>query len=86
MERLQCFETMSDREIGESGSHPIAIESLSKPAQQRLVAIQEDDIDVLMSFRITGPKRVFCIREREVMRVLWYDRDHQVCPSVKKHT
>lgn len=86
MERLHCFETMSEREIGESGSHPIPLASLSKEAQRRLQEIQQDDIDALMSFRINGPTRVFCIREREAMRVLWYDPDHQVCPAPKKHT
>jgi hypothetical protein len=86
MERLHCFETMCAREIRESGSHDIEIANLSKEARQRLQEIQQDDIDSLMSFRITGPKRVFCIREREVMRVLWYDPNHQVCPSIKKHT
>ncbi len=86
MERLHCFETMCDREIGESGSHAIPLSSLSKDAQRRLEEIQQDDVDALMSFRINGPARVFCIREREVMRVLWYDPDHLVCPSAKRHT
>ncbi|MCG6575067.1 hypothetical protein EGM97_10160 [Pseudomonas sp. AF32] len=86
MERLHCFETMSLEEIAKSGSHDIELGRLSKDAQQRLQEIQQDDIDSLMSFRVTGPKRVFCIREREVMRVLWFDPDHQVCPAPKKHT
>lgn len=86
MERLHCFETMSEKEIGESGSHSIPLTSLSKEAQRRLQEIQQDDVDALMSFRINGPTRVFCIREREAMRVLWYDPEHLVCPAPKKHT
>lgn len=86
MERLHCFETMCDREIGASGSHEIELDRLSKPARDRLQAIEQDDIDSLMSFRITGRRRVFCIRERDVMRILWWDPEHQVCPSIKKHT
>ncbi|WAH58485.1 hypothetical protein LZ023_02535 [Pseudomonas silvicola] len=86
MERLHCFEGMDQKQLQMSGSHPIAISSLSREAQRRLEHIQQDDVDELMSFRITGPKRVFCIRERNVMRVLWYDAAHGVCLSKLKGT
>jgi uncharacterized phage-associated protein len=29
---------------------------------------------------------VWCIRHLNVMRILWWDPDHLVCPSVMKHT
>lgn len=86
MERLHCFETMCAKDIGASGSHEIQLDRLSKQARDRLQEIEQDDIDTLMSFRITGARRVFCIREREVMQVLWWDPEHQVCPAPKKHT
>lgn len=86
MERLHCFEGMSQKQLQMSGSHPIAVGSLSKDAQRRLEQIQQDDVDELMSFRITGPKRIFCIRERNVMRVLWYDAEHGACISKLKGT
>lgn len=86
MEQLHCYETMDQKQLQMRGSHPISVDSLSRDARRRLEAIQQDDIDELMSFRITGPKRVFCIRERNVMRVLWYDPQHAVCVSKLKNT
>ena len=86
IERLHEFEKMSWDEIIKTGSHPIEVWKCEKLARNRLAAIQQDDIDQLMSFRIAGQKRVWCIRDQNIMRVLWWDPEHAVCPSPKKHT
>lgn len=85
-ERLHQFETMTDLAIAQSGSHAVEISSLSKEARDRLTEIKLDDLDELFSFRIDGPKRVWCRPLGSMMLVLWWDPDHLVCPSFKKHT
>lgn len=86
MEKLHQFETMNWSEIGRDGSHPIEVSKLAKGARDRLTRIKQNDLDDLMSFRLTGKNRVWCVRDRNIMRVLWWDPDHTVCPSIKKHT
>ena len=44
------------------GSHPVPTARVIKDAQDRLRAIKRDDIDELMSFRISGKRRIWCIR------------------------
>jgi hypothetical protein len=86
MESLHQFETMQESAIRAQGSHPVEIENSSKVAQDRLCAIELDDLDELMSFRLGGKTRVWCRMDRNVMLVLWWDPEHQVCPSMKIHT
>jgi hypothetical protein len=81
IERLHEFETKNWEEILQTGSHPIEVYKCEKAARDRLAAIDQDDIDELMSFRIAG-----CIKDRNIMRVLWWDPEHLVYPAQKKHT
>jgi hypothetical protein len=85
-ERLHQFETMTEADIAQSGSHAVEISSLSKDARDRLTQIKLDDLDELFSFRIDGPTRVWCRPLGSLMLVLWWDPEHLVCPSNKKHT
>lgn len=86
IERFHEFEKMNWDQIIATGSHPIAVYQCEKPARDRLAEIQQDDLDELMSFRISGQKRAWCIQDCNIMRVLWWDPEHKVCPSPKKHT
>jgi hypothetical protein len=86
IERLHEFEKMKWDQIIFTRSHPIALNKCIKEARKRLSDIEQDDIDELMSFRITGKERVWCIRDMNIMRVLWWDPKHAICPSEKKHT
>jgi hypothetical protein len=86
MDRLHEFETKTWEEIIRTGSHPIEVYKCEKPAKNRLEEIKQDDIDELMSFRVSGKKRVWCIKDRNIMRVLWWDPEHEVCPAPLKHT
>jgi len=40
----------------------------------------------LFSFAIDGRRRVWGIRREHVLCLLWWDPNHQVCPSQKKAT
>ena len=86
VEKLHHFETMSLDKIREQRSHRVSRDLLVKEAKERLVTIKQDDIDELMSFRIAGRERVWCIQSRNIMKILWWDPRHEVCPSQQKHT
>ncbi|HEX6751898.1 MAG TPA: hypothetical protein VF092_31680 [Longimicrobium sp.] len=87
LRRLGSYESMTWREIdGPTGSHGVDFGSLAKKARDRLEAIEQDDAAEYFSLRIDGPGRVWGIREEHVMRILWWDPNHEVCPSRLKHT
>jgi hypothetical protein len=84
IERLRAFESMSWTSVEQSsGSHNVAVDRLCKEARDRLADLQQDDIDELFSLRITGRRRAWGFREAEVLRFLWWDPEHKVCPSLK---
>lgn len=84
MEKLHEFEAKNWNDIINTGSHPIAVKDICKDARDRLAAIKRDDVDELMSFRLTGPNRVWCIQAGNIMRALWWDPEHKICPAKKK--
>ena len=86
LSKMRSWETMTWNEIEGRRDHSINIDSLSDTAKKRLAEIQLDDIDEVFSLHIDGKKRLFGIRDRNIFKVLWWDREHQVCPSLKKHT
>jgi hypothetical protein len=76
-------------ELKAAGSHLIGVEHITNEAQSRLKALNLDDVDGVYSFRLDAKCRVFAIQGSSqgwLMHLLWYDPDHQVCPSEKKHT
>lgn len=84
--RKKSIETMRWNDLRQGGSHEINVSALCKEARDRLVEIKLDDLDSLYSLRISGANRVWCIRDRNVLRVLWWDPEHLVCPSPLKNT
>jgi hypothetical protein len=71
---------------GKTGSHFVGYSDLCKDAQDRLTALQKDEQAQLFSTRITGEKRLWGFRDIAILRVLWWDPNHSVCPSLKKGT
>lgn len=86
LSKMRLWETMTWNEIEGRRDHSISVENLSEAAKKRLAEIQLDDIDEVFSLHIDGKKRLFGIRDRNIFKVLWWDREHNVCPSHKKHT
>jgi hypothetical protein len=88
LERLKQFESMTWLEIERgTGSHFVEDHSkLCKQARDRLVEIEQDDTETLFSLRLAGRRRIWGIRDRGVLRFLWWDPEHEVYPSEKKHT
>jgi hypothetical protein len=88
-EKLSSFETMTWREIlldSKKQNHSVSINVLSPNAKRRLVEIGQDDIDELISLRLSGKERIWGILDRGTLNLLWWDPEHLVCPSLKKHT
>lgn len=86
LQKLGQLEKLTRQELGQQGSHAIALGSLSKAARDRLKNIGQDDLEELYSLRISAKQRVFAIEHGSLMRVLWWDPEHSVCPSHKKNT
>lgn len=86
IQKLTDIEPMSENDQQSKGCHFIQVEKLSRPAQDRLQVLQLDDLDEIYSIRLSGRGRVFCVHRPEYMRVLWFDPNHEVCPSIKKYT
>ena len=85
-EKLRDFESMTFGEILGRNNHLVSTNQLSKDAQDRLAALHLDDIEFLLSLRLTGAGRVWGLLEHNVVILLWWDPEHQVCPSLLKHT
>lgn len=86
VKKLGHFETMTWDEIARGGSHAIGVGSLCLAARKRLDEIGQADVDDVFSLRLEGKARVFGVRDRWILDLLWWDPDHQVCPYQKKHT
>lgn len=86
VEKLRQFDSMRWHDIEGENHHSIDVGSLSRNARSRLSAINQDDVDEVFSFHFSGKRRIIGIRDRNVVKLLWWDPDHLVCPSTKKHT
>ena len=79
------IETMRWSELPTEKHHEIPIGALSKEAKKRLLHINQDT-DEVFSLRVASRERMIDIRDRDVFSILWWDPEHLVCPSNKKHT
>jgi hypothetical protein len=84
--KLKNFESMNWTEILNRNSHEVRVSEICKDAQSRLDAISNADIESLISLHLTGQKRVLGIRFGGALKILWWDPEHKVYPSAKKHT
>lgn len=64
-------------------NHRIAKAKIITAAQEKLAEICQDDIDYLVSLRLSSRERIWGIPDRGVLRLLWWDPYHQICPSSK---
>lgn len=84
--KLSSFSTMTWDQILNRNNHEISVSDICPEAQKRLEEIYQNDIDSLVSLRLTGKKRLWGIRDRNVCKLLWWDPKHTVYPSKKKHS
>lgn len=85
----QIFEAqkLTWQEHGKHGSHSVSVEKLVPTARKRLSDLKRDDLADLYSLRLLGGRpRIWGIKDRNFLHLLWWDPNHAVCPSLKKHT
>jgi hypothetical protein len=85
-EKLANYESMKWKELIGYRSHFIKVSELCREAQEHLTAIQQDDIDSVMSLGITQKARVVGIMEHNILKLLWWDPEHLVCPVALPNT
>lgn len=88
-ERLRSFESMTWNEILTAAGHQnhlIPVTQLCHEAQARLEAMGQSDLDALLSLRISARERLWGILQGAVLRVLWWDPQHQVYTVEQRHT
>ena len=83
---LKNFETMLWNDILGRNNHAVLVSQISREAQVRLEDLKLDDNESLISLRLTGTQRIWGIRIGNILQLLWWDPNHEVCPSEKKHT
>lgn len=85
--KLHEFDSMYWSDIEGKRHHFLSEPSISTEAKKRLEEIKlDDEIDQLFSFSLQGKPRIIAIRHTDVAILLWYDPEHHVAPSHKKHT
>lgn len=72
----------SGRSSGTRNYH-IARSALVKGARKRLKQIDMNDLDELYSLRLDGKRRLFGVVQDHVLKLLWYDPRHEICPSTR---
>lgn len=66
-------------------NHWIDTGDFIKEAQDRLIELKIY-YDQLFSLHLTGKMRLFGYIEDGIYYIIWYDANHEICPSHKKHT
>ena len=82
--KLRNFETMTWEEIMAAAGgrtkgnnhHFVNVKGLSSKARARLAEVGQEDVSELFSLRLTSTTRVYGIRDRRALKLLWYDRHH----------
>ncbi len=65
-------------------NHSVQKTELISEARKRLLKINQEDLDDLFRFRFSGKQRLWGIRQQQSFKLLWWDPDHEICPSAKR--
>jgi len=85
--KLSPFKTMTWADLVNSPHNKrIPVEHLSPDAQNRLIERRLDDQDDVWELRLGGRQRAWGYRVGDVMHLLWWDPEHEVCPAKLKNT
>ena len=83
--KLRNFESMTWGEINHTKTgHPIYTKRIVAEAQKRLTELGLDDHDVLFRLELNGLQRIWGVRVRQVLCLLWWDPNHEIYPCFKK--
>jgi len=95
VEKMLAYSNMTQHEIknqthdaDKSKHHYLEnLDCLSTEARQRIKAKQfEDKTDKLFSLALNNKTRIIGFLDGAEFQVVWYDANHEFCPSPKKHT
>ncbi|MBR7927158.1 hypothetical protein KBI51_03070 [Aerococcaceae bacterium zg-ZUI334] len=93
--KLRDFERMKWRDIIQTyggknrgtNHHYIDFRDMIQEAQERAKELNiVEHTDRLFSLRLQGKIRLFGILTDGIFRIVWYDNDHDICPSKLKNT
>lgn len=77
---------LSWQELRQNGSHLISVNQIVSEASKRLQVLELDDWEELYSIRLNGKSRLWGLKESNIFWILWWDPNHEICPSYKKNT
>lgn len=88
--RIRDIETMTITEAFNNRDEPgkdYSLDTLpSNEARERLVELEYDDEDQISRLRVTARGRLYGFRRGARFYALWWDPEHEIYPSLKKHT
>lgn len=87
--KLKDFEGQTWQQIDKHSNgknHFIEFSRMCKEAQERAIKLHLDQFDSLYSLRLSGTLRLFGLLDDGEYSIIWYDCDHEICPSTKRHT
>lgn len=91
--KLKSFENTTWDELsrathddGDSCNHNDSIQDLTKEAQDRLDELKYSDRSEIYSLRLENTVRIWGFRELNYLDIIWFDPNHEVYKSTKKHT
>lgn len=67
-------------------NHTVSVSKLCKEAKDRLKELRLDEHEELISLRLSGIERVWGYQYLDALALLWWDPEHQICPSLLKNT
>lgn len=62
------------------------LDALCKDAQDRWIGLGLEQFDTAFRFRFGGTKRAWGIKKQGHFFLIWYEREHKICPSNQSHT
>ncbi|OYV04560.1 MAG: hypothetical protein CFE26_16225 [Verrucomicrobiales bacterium VVV1] len=84
---LANLEGMPWTQILANGSHVVGTDGIIADAKKRIIALGKAEWqDHLCSLRKTGKQRLWGFLRAGIFHVLWWDPEHEIYPSQKKHT
>lgn len=94
IEKLKDFEGQTWGEIIKASggrnkgtnSHFESINGFIKEARDRWIELKLEEYPEAFSLRLTGTHRPYGILENGTFRIIWFDENHEIYKSNKKHT
>lgn len=85
---MKSFSTRTWNEIEHDRpdhDHMVRPDKIIREARDELERLQFGGLE-LWRFRFSGERRIWGVRDGRLLRVLWWDPHHQICPAKKKRT